>query len=141
MGGKGVLECTGCSRKPESSHIFCHPGTSGYIRTTARTWTAGPGACFLLGAYRGRFALNVGADGGLGPQGLQAPLELASIQVGLTDGEAGGRQPARGPACNPSQGDGMPGERGRRSGVVRVRPRVPWRASRGIPARTVRCRR
>ena len=38
MGGKGVLGCTGSSRKPGSSQIFRHPGASGRIRTTARTW-------------------------------------------------------------------------------------------------------
>lgn len=37
----------------------------------------------MLGAYRGEFALDIGADRGCGPQGLQAARELVAVQVQL----------------------------------------------------------
>jgi len=37
----------------------------------------------LLGAYPAEFALDIGADRGIGSQGLQAPRELVAVQVQL----------------------------------------------------------
>jgi hypothetical protein len=44
-------------------------------------------ACFLLGADCGQFALDVGADGSIGPESLQASRELVAVEVKLTGGE------------------------------------------------------
>jgi len=41
----------------------------------------------LLGAYGGEFALDVGADGGAGSQGLQTPCELIAVLVQVAGGE------------------------------------------------------
>jgi hypothetical protein len=48
---------------------------------------AGTGSRVLLGADRGEFALDSSTDGGIGPQGLQAPRELLAVQVQLAGWE------------------------------------------------------
>jgi hypothetical protein len=55
------------------------------IGHTARL--AGAGTRYLLGAYGSEFALDVGADRGRGPEGLQAPRELVAVLVQLAVGE------------------------------------------------------
>jgi hypothetical protein len=48
---------------------------------------AGAGASVLLGGDCGELALDISADRGISPQGLQAPRELVAVQVQLAGWE------------------------------------------------------
>jgi hypothetical protein len=91
---------TGSSRKPGSSQIFCHPGTSGHVRTTARTWTTGLAAA--------------------GPG--QAVMEPDRHRNGQTAGRVGVCRVGVAPSRPPAEKDlGNFGLRGRKGGLGSTR--------------------